>query len=66
MTPGQLEAPMGSQAEEEPVVPKVTEDKDACRFDLFFLRWSLLVDGLLTMGAAFATKSWHIYLGMCT
>ncbi|KAJ3545595.1 hypothetical protein NM208_g2439 [Fusarium decemcellulare] len=31
-------------------------------FDLFFLRWSLVIDGLLTTIAAFATHRWHIYL----
>jgi len=37
------------------------EDEDTT-FDLFFLRWSLVVDGVLTTGAAFATKGWHIYV----
>ncbi len=54
---------MSSQAEEEPVVVKQTDDEDANHFDLFFLRWSLMVDGILTMGAAFATQGWHIYVG---
>ncbi|KAL2679153.1 hypothetical protein Neosp_009915 [[Neocosmospora] mangrovei] len=31
-------------------------------FDLFFLRWSLVIDGVLTTIAAFATHRWHIYL----
>ncbi|KAI8716795.1 hypothetical protein NCS52_00973900 [Fusarium sp. LHS14.1] len=31
-------------------------------FDLFFLRWSLVIDGVLTIIAAFATHGWHIYL----
>ncbi|KAF4917791.1 hypothetical protein CGCVW01_v009528 [Colletotrichum viniferum] len=31
-------------------------------FDIFFLRWSLVADGLLTALTAFATKGWHIYL----
>ncbi len=62
-SPSQLEVPISSQAEEEPVITKPTNDEDASHFDLFFLRWSLMVDGILTMGAAFATKGWHIYLG---
>ncbi|KAF3810635.1 hypothetical protein GCG54_00013877 [Colletotrichum gloeosporioides] len=33
-------------------------------FDISFLRWSLVVDGLLTASTAFATKGWHIYLGL--
>ena len=40
-----------------------TEDeKAAYAFDLFFLRWSLLVDGVITAGAALATQGWHMYL----
>ncbi|KAF5491607.1 hypothetical protein CGCS363_v011270 [Colletotrichum siamense] len=31
-------------------------------FDIFFLRWSLVADGLLTASTAFATQGWHIYL----
>ena len=35
-------------------------------FDLLFLRWSLVMDGLITASTAFATKKWHIYLGEAT
>ncbi|CAK7229637.1 hypothetical protein SBRCBS47491_007318 [Sporothrix bragantina] len=38
------------------------EEKAAYAFDLFFLRWSLLVDGIITAGAALATQGWHMYL----
>ncbi|KAI1340706.1 MFS general substrate transporter [Xylariaceae sp. FL0016] len=31
-------------------------------FDLFFLRWSLVVDGVITASTAFAVRDWHIYL----
>ncbi len=69
--PQEFDGPTGTQAEEEPVMPKPaatpTEQKGdehvAYEFDLFFLRWSLLVDGFLTAGAGFATQGWHIYLG---
>ncbi|KUI57792.1 hypothetical protein VP1G_05077 [Cytospora mali] len=66
--PGELEAPVGSgnQMLQEESMPqpetKAEEERAACRFDLFFLRWSLLVDGLLTAGAALCTKGWHVYL----
>ncbi|ROV92984.1 hypothetical protein VMCG_09003 [Cytospora schulzeri] len=66
--PEELEAPMGSgnQMSQEESMPqpaaKAEEDRAACRFDLFFLRWSLLVDGLLTAGAALCTQRWHVYL----
>ncbi|KAI2628221.1 hypothetical protein GGS21DRAFT_528289 [Xylaria nigripes] len=34
-------------------------------FDLFFLRWSLLVDGIITASSAFASQGWHMYLVGC-
>ncbi|KAF5690417.1 major facilitator superfamily transporter [Fusarium circinatum] len=60
---GEFDATLGEQADHEPyeAVNRSKED-DGCLFDLVFLRWSLLVDGLLTTVAAFATKPWHIYL----
>ncbi len=58
-----LEAPIGSLAEEEPVECPEPKEDEGTAFDLFFLRISLVADGFLTMGAAFATKGWHIYLG---
>lgn len=67
--PEQLEAPMaGNRTDEEPVSPEhqessSEEERAACRFDLFFLRWSLLVDGILTAGAALCMNKWQIYLG---
>lgn len=63
LNPEELEAPMGSFAEEEPVRSSATKEDDGTAFDLFFLRVSLIVDGALTMCAAFATERWHIYLG---
>ncbi|CAK7266704.1 hypothetical protein SEPCBS57363_002224 [Sporothrix epigloea] len=38
------------------------EKKAAYAFDLFFLRWSLLVDGIITSCAALTTKGWHMYI----
>ncbi|KAL2192505.1 hypothetical protein P885DRAFT_72919 [Corynascus similis CBS 632.67] len=61
--PEELEAPVGSLAEEEPVGSAEAKEDEGTAFDLFFLRISLVVDGVLTMCAAFATQSWHIYLG---
>ena len=62
--PREFDATIGTQSEEEPVIPKPVDEKVAYEFDLFFLRWSLVVDGALTAGAAFATQGWHLYLGM--
>lgn len=69
-SPEEIEAPMAGngQAEEEPLTRQHLEgsasgERAACRFDLFFLRWNLMVDGVLTAGAAMCTQRWHIYLG---
>jgi hypothetical protein len=62
--PEEFDAPMESRAEEETLITNPAEEsREACAFDLFFLRWSLVVDGALTTVVAFATKGWHIYLG---
>ncbi|KAK0736536.1 major facilitator superfamily domain-containing protein [Apiosordaria backusii] len=60
--PEEFEAPIGSFAEEEPVEAEPVKEDEGTEFDLYFLRISLVVDGILTMCAAFAVKSWHIYL----
>ncbi|KAJ3547594.1 hypothetical protein NM208_g1441 [Fusarium decemcellulare] len=62
-TAGEFDATLGEQADHEPYeAPNSKKDDDGCLFDLIFLRWSLVVDGALTTVAAFATRSWHIYL----
>ena len=54
-------APMANQEPTKP--PPPVEKVEGSGFDLFFLRWSLVVDGLVTVSAAFVTQRWHIYLG---
>lgn len=67
--PEQLEAPMwsGNQNLQEESMPepetRLEEDRTASHFDLFFLRWSLLLDGIMTGAAALCTERWHIFLG---
>ena len=60
----EFDAPVGEQADHEPyrAVSSNKED-EGTRFDLVFLRYSLVVDGILTTVSAFATQRWHIYLG---
>ncbi|KAK1834466.1 major facilitator superfamily domain-containing protein [Podospora conica] len=60
--PEELEAPMGTYADDEPVAVNTEVEDEGTAFDLFFLRWSLVVDGVLTMLTVFATEKWHIYL----
>ncbi|KAL1851718.1 hypothetical protein VTK73DRAFT_9369 [Phialemonium thermophilum] len=48
----------------EDLRPANTTNNDGdVHFDLVFLRYSLVVDGVFTSLAAFATRSYHIYLG---
>ncbi|KAI0407147.1 major facilitator superfamily domain-containing protein [Xylaria palmicola] len=49
--------------QEEPTKPpKPVAVTQGAGFDLFFLRWSLLIDGIITASSAFATQGWHMYL----
>jgi MFS family permease len=53
----------GLESEQEPTpLPTIVGSEDGPAFDLFFLKWSLVIDGLLTGSAAFSTKGWHIYV----
>lgn len=62
--PGDFDAATGEQTDIEPTKPlSSAHHRDVGRFDLIFLRWSLVVDGALTTVVAFATERWHIYLG---
>ncbi|KAI0197860.1 major facilitator superfamily transporter [Astrocystis sublimbata] len=55
--------PAAAGEHEEPVkAPKPVAVTQGAGFDLFFLRGSLLVDGIITTSSAFATQGWHIYL----
>ncbi|KAH8898437.1 MFS general substrate transporter [Thozetella sp. PMI_491] len=53
-------APLTEQEPTKP--PNPVEDEGARAFDLFFLRWSLVADGLVTAYTASATQGWHIYI----
>ncbi|KAH9890301.1 major facilitator superfamily transporter [Xylariomycetidae sp. FL2044] len=48
--------------QEPPKPPPPAEKVEGAGFDLFFLRWSLLVDGVVTASAAFMAEWWQIYL----
>ncbi|CAJ2505823.1 Uu.00g132170.m01.CDS01 [Anthostomella pinea] len=50
-------------ADQEPAKPpSPVERTEGAAFDLFFLRWSLLIDGVITASSAFATQGWHMYM----
>ncbi|TLS30059.1 hypothetical protein PpBr36_02807 [Pyricularia pennisetigena] len=66
--PRVFDAPTGVQGEDqppEPMAPAPVEDTAGCGFDLYFLRWSLLVDAVVTSVSAYATEGWHMYIVAC-
>ena len=61
--PENFEAIPALQSEQEPVVAQQQgSEEENVAFDLLFLKWSLVADGVLTGSAAFSRKGWHIYL----
>jgi MFS family permease len=61
--PEELEAdPVGNETEPtEPIKPRPGEE-ESFKFDLFYTRWSILADGILTGLATFTTQGWHMFL----
>lgn len=58
-----LESVPGLESEQEPPkVPNPVDKSHGSAFDLFFLKWSLVVDCVLTGSATFSRQGWHIYL----
>lgn len=49
--------------EEAAATPKPVKVEEGSAFDLSFLRWSLVIDGILTGLATFTRHGWQIYLG---
>jgi Major Facilitator Superfamily len=48
---------------EEPALQLIpTRDDENYEFDLIFTRFSLLTDGILTLGASFVQQGWQMYL----
>ncbi len=61
--PEDFDPGVGIIPEHEPSEPpKPVEEEGGRGFDLYFLRWSLVVDGAMTALAGFATVDWHIFL----
>ncbi|KAF2845348.1 MFS general substrate transporter [Plenodomus tracheiphilus IPT5] len=47
---------------EEPFNPPLEDERETFEFDLFYARFSLLVDGMLTGLAVFVSKGWQMYV----
>lgn len=54
----------GGEVQQEPIQsPEIEEEDSGTGFDLFFVRWSLVVDSLVTFFAGFSSRGWQVYLG---
>ncbi|KAI6379825.1 hypothetical protein MCOR25_001958 [Pyricularia grisea] len=63
--PRLFNAPTGVQGHDqspEPMAPAPVQETAGRGFDLYFLRWSLLVDAAVTSVSAYATEGWHMYI----
>lgn len=61
--PEDLNTTEAIENEQEPIEPpKLHDEKETFAFDLFYSKFSLILDGILTLGASFVTKGWQIYL----
>ncbi|KAI1104356.1 major facilitator superfamily domain-containing protein [Jackrogersella minutella] len=63
VNPEDFEAVEGGEVPQEPVqAPDPDEEDSGTGFDLFFVRWSLVIDSLVTFFAGFSTNGWQVYL----
>ncbi|KAI1091252.1 hypothetical protein F5B19DRAFT_459626 [Rostrohypoxylon terebratum] len=63
VNPEDFEVVEGGEVPQEPVqAPDPDEEDSGTGFDLFFVRWSLVVDSLVTFFAGFSTDGWQVYL----
>ncbi|RYP03726.1 hypothetical protein DL764_004950 [Monosporascus ibericus] len=53
----------GEGVPQEPIqIPEPEEEDSGTGFDLFFVRWSLVIDSLVTFFAGFSSHGWQVYL----
>ncbi|KAI1136241.1 hypothetical protein F5Y05DRAFT_392068 [Hypoxylon sp. FL0543] len=63
VNPEEFEADEGGEVPQEPIqAPDADEEDSGTGFDLFFVRWSLVVDSLVTFSAGFSKHGWQVYL----
>ncbi|KAI4592664.1 hypothetical protein KJ359_010566 [Pestalotiopsis sp. 9143b] len=64
--PRDFAASPGEEVPQEPVkVPEPEEEEDedvGTTFDLLFVRWSLVVDSIVTAIAGFSSQGWQVYM----
>ncbi|KAI1079747.1 major facilitator superfamily domain-containing protein [Whalleya microplaca] len=63
INPEEFEADEVGEVAQEPIqAPDPDEEDSGTGFDLFFVRWSLVIDSLVTFTAGFSTDGWQVYL----
>ncbi|CAJ2502987.1 Uu.00g103810.m01.CDS01 [Anthostomella pinea] len=61
--PEDFAAAEGGEVPQEPeLVPDADEEDSGTGFDLFFVRWSLVIDSLVTFFAGFSSSGWQVYM----
>ncbi|KAI3316590.1 major facilitator superfamily transporter [Xylariaceae sp. AK1471] len=60
--PEDFAAAEGGEVPQEPVQSPDDEEDSGTGFDLLFVRWSLVVDSLVTLFAGFSSAGWQVYL----
>ena len=58
----QLVNAMQDEEEQDVLPPKPTEDQETFEFDLIYTRFSLLIDGVMTLGASFVQRGTDMYI----
>ncbi|KAH7355908.1 major facilitator superfamily domain-containing protein [Pyrenochaeta sp. MPI-SDFR-AT-0127] len=61
VSPNEIEA-VDPLENEEPPNPPLSDQQETFAFDLFYARFSLLLDGILTGLAVFISKGWQMYI----
>ncbi|KAJ8124075.1 hypothetical protein O1611_g9446 [Lasiodiplodia mahajangana] len=63
MHPEDFAVAEGGEVPQEPIQSPDLEDEDSgTGFDLLFVRWSLVIDSLVTIFAGFSSTGWQVYL----
>jgi MFS family permease len=58
----QLANAMQDEEEQDVLPPKPCDEQETFEFDLIYARFSLLTDGILTLGASFVQKGFQMYI----
>lgn len=62
ISPGEVEIIDPFEAAEDPPFSETKDEQETFAFDLFYARFSVLLDAILTGSAVFITRGWQIYI----